>query len=109
MTEPYDPDDTRSFVDRYRQDVLVDEELRHRIDELESMWPDQSRLTAEIERLQGWVKFYQDFCDNYEAEIRNAALKEASDRLLDRCECWDEESQECQWCMVAREIRAQSA
>ena len=38
---------------------------------------------------------------------RREGRLEAAERVMDRCECWDEESQECQWCMVAREIRAQ--
>ena len=96
MTEPknyYDPNDTRRFVDRYRQDVLVEERnaLAARVQELEELGDAGAfreladahnelrdhnlKLLAEIKRQEGWVNFYQDLQDKSEAEI--ARLRDA--------------------------------
>ena len=65
------------------------EELEHRIDELESMWPDQSRLTAENTCLAARVQELEDgyvkcVVNRAELQIENTRLREALEKIRDQ-------------------------
>ncbi len=55
----------RAEAKHLRERSVDCEELRHRIDELESMWPDQSRLTAENTRLREALDQYREDADEW--------------------------------------------
>jgi len=65
------------------------QELKHRIDELESMWPDQSRLTAENTCLAARVQELEDgyvkcVVNRAELQIENTRLREALEKIRDQ-------------------------